>query len=85
MMLGPGELSAQAEHAGGELRQGRDVPRLGEEDNGKAGDGFTNPGPAAANPLGKAGKTSLQATAEETEHRARGEPPPLSPTCQHRQ
>lgn len=65
---------------------GRDGTCLGlrEEDNVKAGDGFTNPGPAAVNPLGRAGRTSLQATMEETKQRAGGEPPPLSPTCQHR-
>jgi len=83
-MFCPKELSVRVECAAGELGQRRDVPRLGEEGNSKAGEGFANPGPAAANRLWRAGKTSLQATTEETERRAGAEPPLLSPTCQHR-
>lgn len=39
----PGQVSGHLEHAVEEPRHRWDMPRLGEEDNTKAGDGFTNP------------------------------------------
>lgn len=66
------------EHAGWEARQRRDMPRL-EESTIQAEDVFANPGPAAVNSLGRAGKTLLQASLEEKEHRDGGKPLPVHP------
>lgn len=66
------------EHVEWEARQRWDMPRL-EEGTIQAEDVFVNLGPAAMNSLGRAGKTLLQASLKEKEHRDGGKPLPLHP------